>query len=79
MRLGKVLMIGMLFLLPGAWLYAEAGKTVRLTTYYPAPYGEYQSVEAKDRLMVPVKDADGDAGGGAAPLINNEIWVEVEP
>ena len=51
---------------------AQAGK-VELTTYYPAPYGEYKDVKSTYSLKVPSVASNVKA-------INNtvagEIWVE---
>ena len=50
---------------------AYAGKT-ELTTYYPAPYGEYKDLQASNKLKVPVKPVNGDTNA----VIPGEIWVE---
>jgi hypothetical protein len=50
---------------------AYAGK-VELTTYYPAPYGEYRDVKAAHSFQVPVKPVHGDVGA----VTTGEIWVE---
>ena len=49
---------------------AYAGK-MELTTYYPAPYGEYKDLQASNKLKVPVKNVDAQS-----PLVAGEIWVQ---
>ena len=53
---------------------AYAGK-VELTTYYPAPHGEYQSLEASNKLKVPVVTSTSPAKTVANTAVG-EIWVE---
>ena len=48
-----------------------AGK-MELTTYYPAPYGEYKDIKASGSLKVPVKTV----GTDTAKVTAGEIWVE---
>ncbi len=51
---------------------AYAGK-VELTTYYPAPYGEYKEIKTTTTLKAPV------AASGVKTAANTkagEIWVE---
>ncbi len=56
------------FLLGGQ---AFAGK-VEITTYYPAPTGEYQDLETSRKLKIPTKTVGSDA-----TLVNpGEIWIE---
>lgn len=77
----KVILLAIVFFLMGVtWGYAEK-KTVRMTTYYPSPYGEYKNLKASNKVVVPVKDQDGNQDGTGTPksVTNNEIWVEVEP
>ncbi|MDD5226404.1 MAG: hypothetical protein PHV97_04365 [Candidatus Omnitrophica bacterium] len=50
---------------------AYAGK-VELTTYYPAPYGEYKDVKANNSFTVPVKTV----GGDTTKVTAGEIWIE---
>ena len=62
------------FLLTGLTFFAQtafAGK-VELTTYYPAPTGEYKDLSAANSLKVPVKTVGTDTSKVAA----GEIWVE---
>ena len=47
---------------------AQAGK-VELSTYYPAPNGEYSELQATQTLKVPVKTTAGGVKDG-------EIWVD---
>lgn len=49
---------------------AYAGRS-ELTTYYPAPYGEYQDLEANHSLKMPVKNVDA-----SSPVVAGEIWVQ---
>ena len=49
---------------------AFAGK-VELTTYYPAPYGEYSELQASTKLKVPVVSS-----GAKTTSTVGEIWVE---
>ena len=51
---------------------AYAGKA-ELTTYYPAPYGEYKDIKASNSLQVPVKTVGGD------PVNPGEIWIDPHP
>ena len=53
---------------------AQAGK-VELTTYYPAPNGEYKDLQASTKLKVPVKTVTNDPTGIAATK-EGEIWVQ---
>ncbi len=53
---------------------AQAGK-VDLTTYYPAPNGEYKDLQASTKLKVPVKTVTNDPTGIAATK-EGEIWVQ---
>ncbi len=48
---------------------AQAGK-VELTTYYPAPEGQYTNVQADNSLKLPVKTSSP-----TSPKVG-EIWVE---
>ena len=50
---------------------AFAGR-VELTTYYPAPHGEYTSITASQTLKVPVKTVGDDTNQVTA----GEIWIE---
>ena len=50
---------------------AYAGK-MELTTYYPAPYGEYKDIKASGSLKVPVKTV----GTDTTKVTAGEIWVE---
>lgn len=71
MRKIVALIVFVLLLCPGILQAAE--KKVTLTTYYPAPYGEYSELEATDTLKVPV------VASGTKTLSNTEageIWVE---
>lgn len=45
---------------------------VELTTYYPAPTGEYSSIQATQTLKVPVKTV----GTDTTQVTPGEIWVE---
>ena len=51
--------------------FAYAGK-MELTTYYPAPNGEYKDIQASGSLKVPVKTVAGDT----TKVTAGEIWVE---
>ena len=51
---------------------AYAGR-VELTTYYPAPTGEYKDVKATNTLKVPVVVAGTKTVANTTP---GEIWVE---
>ena len=64
--------LGLVFV--SAFVFASnafAGK-VELTTYYPAPYGEYKTVKATSSFTVPVKTVAGDTN----KVTSGEIWVE---
>ena len=50
---------------------AYAGR-VELTTYYPAPYGEYKDLKASNSLKVPIKMVNGDT----TKVTPGEIWIE---
>ena len=50
---------------------AHAGK-VELTTYYPAPQGEYQTLQASQALKIPIKRQGNFTGN----LTAGEIWIE---
>ena len=65
--LGVLFLFGSLFAISGAY----AGK-VELTTYYPAPYGEYKDITASNKLKVPVKNVVA----GTSPVVAGEIWVQ---
>ena len=51
---------------------AYAGK-VELTTYYPAPNGEYSKLEASNKLKVPVVSPSGKTVDNT---VVGEIWVD---
>lgn len=63
------LLLAMIALAPSA----SAGK-VELTTYYPAPYGEYTEVKASNKFKVPVTTAA--APKTTANTTAGELWVE---
>jgi len=62
-----VLIVLVLAMAPSAF----AGK-MELTTYYPAPYGEYKDIKASGSLKVPVKTV----GTDTTKVTAGEIWVE---
>ena len=61
------LILSVIILMPTAY----AGK-MELTTYYPAPYGEYKNLQASQSLRVPIKTVDGDK----TKVTAGEIWIE---
>ena len=66
--------ISFFFLFVGLTFFVQtvfAGK-MELTTYYPAPYGEYKDLEASGKLKIPVKTVGTDTSRVRA----GEIWFE---
>ena len=53
---------------------AFAGK-MELSTYYPAPDGEYKGAKASHRLTIPLKTV----GTNKTLVKTGEIWVEACP
>ena len=56
---------------------AHAGK-VELTTYYPAPTGEYAALHAANKLKIPEKHVLPGSAEEAA-LTKGEIWLDPNP
>lgn len=71
-----LVMLGFVFLglLPVLKIPAEE-ESITLTTYYPAPYGVYNSL-AVNRLGVGDYNGDGILNHGDVPTTNGDVWIE---
>jgi hypothetical protein len=68
----RTFLLALTVLILGGVPSAHAGK-MELTTYYPAPYGEYAELQASTKLKVPVKTVTD--ATNPQPAVG-EIWVE---
>jgi hypothetical protein len=68
----RTFLLALTVLILGGVPSAHAGK-MELTTYYPAPYGEYAELQASTKLQVPVVAKNTKT---TANTTVGEIWVE---
>ena len=70
--------VNILFLLAGVTFFAAsafAGR-VELTTYYPAPQGDYNAVQVSQKLKVPYVLTGTKNFDKTTAAMPGEIWVE---
>lgn len=68
----RTLLLVPLALLLGGAIFSGSPAEAReekLETYFPAPYGKYEDLAVSDKMVIPVKETEGEP-------VNNEIWVE---
>jgi len=72
----KLLFVLILFVCIAGLSYAENEEVIELTTYYPAPYGEYQDLQS-ERLSVGDVNGDGVIDSNDLPVDAN-VSIAVE-
>ena len=80
----RVVFLGILILCKMPFLFAADEKKVTLTTYYPAPYGEYKTLKASESITVTgpsganekaVLSAGGSSGTGLVVTNENKVGI----
>ncbi len=80
----RVIFLGILILFKIPFLFAADEKKVTLTTYYPAPYGEYKTLKASESITVTgpsganekaVLSAGGSSGTGLVVTNANKVGI----
>ena len=80
----RVIFLGILILFKIPFLFAADEKKVTLTTYYPAPYGEYKTLKASESITVTgpsganekaVLSAGGSSGTGLVVTNENKVGI----